>query len=698
VPAQLNWTALNGPIGLNEQTPSTSASGIVFLNRKNVHQFDISFDYGDTWEAHDLSLNTFPFSYQILQLTNDQTYVLLNDRLNAFRQNTKSWEPLPGFDDSKRVWFDGSNRLWRVLADGQLSYSDNEGNSFTTVFTDVANSTLLAMYNDAHNLMVEHDAPSVKVYHFTSAGQKQFISFAANNFYVDWIKYNPYTGTAFMKTNDPLGYIKKSTDGGLSWTAVDFPPDFPGIYVTDLLFTNAGETWAVTGVAALISTNEGNTWSPFPPIFPEDYYAPGTLGLSVNGQKVYYYVSYCGKQGFYRSLNHGVSWTDLTPKFYFPEITDIVKTNDGTLYAEACRKFNVEVSTNEGQSWQTWTISTPNGLFTPVSICKSPDGTLYVPGEGVVYRSTNNGANWDALDFSVFTVSPYHKMSAGLDGSVYLFHHQHGGGFSMDKGETWTEMLIPPDFSSQLYFGDQFDANGNFYRSGQYFISKFIPSINYTDNVVLPGGTYIEAFTVTGTGRLLVMTTDIFQFSQILYYSDDEGQSFQQSGPIPEWSTPARLISGPGMVLLQVNGNYYRSLDDGITWSLYFSTNAFQSSISCLYFSPDNYLYAGLNGEVIHRTGQKVVASKEPVDQWVKLSVYPNPATEKLSIQIPFDGLIQYTISDALGRTMLNSRTDIEARSNLNVDIQHLASGAYFIELRDESGLFFGKSTFYKQK
>lgn len=697
VPAQLSWTALNGPTGLKSQTLSVSANGIVFLNRNNVHQFDISFDNGDTWEAQDLTLNTFPFSFKVLQLPNDQTYVLLNDRVNRFRQNNKDWEHLPGFDESKQIWFDSQNRLWRTLADGQLGYSTNDGNDFTTVFSDVASSTKLAMYNDAHNLMVIQEAPNNLVYHFTTAGQKQLLSFTANNFNVEWVKYNPYSGTAYMKTNDYLNYIKKSTDGGISWSTVSFPADFPGEYVSDLLFTQSGETWAVNGVAALISTNEGGSWTPLPPISPNDLYHSGTLAISANGQKVFYYVAGCGAQGFYRSLDHGAVWTDLTSKFQYPDITDIIKTSDGALYAEACRKFNVEVSTNEGLSWQTLTIPTANGPFAPVSICKSPQGTLFVPGNQVVYRSQNNGTSWDTLDFDLFPLNPYHKMSVGLDGSVYLFHNQQGAGYSMDNGESWTPMEVSNDFIYDLYFGDQFHPNGNFYRSGQYIMQKFIPGINLLEYILMPGGWYIEAFAVTGTGRLLVMTTDPILFSQILYYSDDEGQSFQEAGPLPEWSSPAKLISGPGMVLLRLNGNYYRSLDDGITWEIYFATSALPSSINCLYFSPDNYLYAGLYSEVIHRTGEKVVAVQEPSAQGQIEKYYPNPVTDLLFLELSAAGVVQYSIYDALGRVSLHKTIQTGAQGSLMLDTQNLATGVYFIEIHNETGGLIGRNTFFKR-
>lgn len=697
MPAQLSWTALNGPIGLASQAPSVSAGGIVFLNRRNVNQFDISLDAGESWEPRDLPLNTFPSNFQVLHLPNDRTYVLLNGQLYAFRQNTRSWELLPGFDESKRVWFDSRNRLWRTLADGQLAYSEQEGNGFTTVFTDVAYTTQLAMYNDAHNLMVVPDLPDNKVYHFTTAGQKQLISFAANNFYVEWVKFNPYSGTAFMKTNDPAGYLKRSTDGGIHWSAVNLPPELPGVYVSDLLFTNTGETWAINGGTVQISRNEGDTWAPFQLVAPGNIYSGGTVAITANGQNIFFYTANCGEQGFYRSLNHGLDWTDLTSKFKYPGISDIVKTSQGTLYAESCRKFNVEVSKNEGQSWQTLTIPTATGPFIPVSICKSANGSLFAPGNQVMYRSRDNGASWDALAFELFDVNPHHTMSAGPDGSIYLFHHAQGAAYSTDNGASWSAMLVPPDFGREVYFGDQFHPNGNFYRGGQYIIDKFIPGTNQTDYIQKPGGSYIEAFAVTGSGRMLVMTTDITMFTQVLYYSDDEGQSFKEMGPLPEWSSPAKLISGPNLVLLQLKSNYYRSLDDGKTWSLYFTAGDFPSNISCLYFSHDQYLYTGFNGAVIYRTASKVVAVQETLSPPHIKKRYPNPVTDLLFLELSAAGPVQYAVYDALGRIASQNNAHTDAGGTLRIEAGALPPGVYFLEVLDETGRIMGRNTFCKQ-
>lgn len=682
--AQLAWTPLQGPSGLLSINPSVSASGILFLNKGSANKFDISSNDGETWTSHDLPQPTTLYPNEFIQQINDQTYILFDKRLYAFRKNIQEWQYVTGFDDSEHAWTDSQNRIWSLQQDGKLYYSADEGQHITVVFSDAVNNPLFAMHNDEHNLMVVRDLPSNHVYHFNVDGQKLLIPFNINNFNVEWIQYNPYTGTAYMKTNDIPFNVKKSSDGGITWVDVTFPPDFPAININRIMFTNTGETWAVTGVKAIISKDEGNSWDPFPALDANDYYAQGLLNVSANGQKVLHYTYTCGRQSFDNSLDHGSSWKDLMPKALNPEISRIVKNAAGTIFAEACRRNNVEVSNDEGNTWKSLIIPYNNGTVEPSYICKAPDETLYAPGFNTVFRSSNGGASWEALPFNVFPIGPYHRMVAGSDGTVYAFHNTQGAAFSIDKGEHWEKMQVPGEFIYALYFKDHFDPNGNFYRCSDYYFTQFNPNTNSYKGIVNPGQGTIEAFTVTQTGRIILISTDLVLFTQTMYYSDDEGNSFKEAGQTLEWSIPARLFSGSGMVLMQLNGNYYKSSDNGLTWQLYFKDSAFPATVNTLYFSPDNYLYAGLIGDVIYRTDEKVLANKETAENSNAIYLYPNPVSERLYLQTPRGSdQLRVDVYNMQGQKILDKKLN----PGEGLDVSALPNAWYTLIVLDINGL-----------
>jgi len=138
-----------------------------------------------------------------------------------------------------------------------------------------------------------------------------------------------------------------------------------------------------------------------------------------------------------------------------------------------------------------------------------------------------------------------------------------------------------------------------------------------------------------------------------------------------------------------MNGNYYRSLDDGLTWELYFKKEVFPASPICFYFSPDNYLYAGLYGGVVYRTEEKVVSAMEPAAAGqMNVSAWPNPASSTLNLvfEQPVSDPLRLTFYDVMGRATSSATVLNPDGKTAKVDISALGSGIYFYEIRTEQG------------
>lgn len=685
--AQITWTALNGPNGLDNLPLSVSADGTLFRARMYIYQFDVSNDNGENWQNCDLPVPAMFTLPSFIHLPTGATYVAFDETLFKYRPDLVAWEKLPGFDGSKRVFADALQRLWKIDTDGNLAFSNDEGNSFTVVLADLYSGEPVAFYNDAHNLVVKG---SKELYHFASNGQVQPVTVDVDNLSFQKVWFNPFTGTAFLLTDDLVNPLKKSVDGGLNWSDVSFAPDFPDNTNTlQLLFDASGAVWAITGFGILRTSDEGNTWSEFKAKGQTIASWDVQVGFSLDAQKVYVYEPTCGKQAFYRSLDYGANWTDLADQYFFPTIRAISKDKTGVLYAESCRLNNVETSSDEGQHWQTLTIETPTDSFIPSSVTVLPNGYLVAAGDGAVFRSTDGGSNWQKFDFQAFPMYIGYHFIASPDNKLYLFHPLFGPHVSADFGESWTMLSIPNTFFENgrpLHF----HPGGNIFQniSNLTLINSYDPVADGIGQAVVPGWS-LDAFTVTGSGRLLAVTFDIADFAQSVYISDDQGVTFQKIGFAPEWDQSCFLLSGPGMVLLKMNGNYYRSLDDGLTWELYFKKEVFPASPICFYFSPDNYLYAGLYGGVVYRTEEKVVSSQEPAAAGqVNVSAWPNPASSTLNLAFeqPVSDPVRLTLYDVLGRATSAVSVLNPDGKTAKVDISSLENGIYFYEIRTEQG------------
>lgn len=76
------------------------------------------------------------------------------------------------------------------------------------------------------------------------------------------------------------------------------------------------------------------------------------------------------------------------------------------------------------------------------------------------------------------------------------------------------------------------------------------------------------------------------------------------------------------------------------------------------------------------------------------LAVYPNPATDQVTIALP-NGPTRFTVLDGLGRTVLGVVPDAFGKST--VDVRSLAGGLYHIEARNAHGALIAHAVFVKE-
>lgn len=222
-----------------------------------------------------------------------------------------------------------------------------------------------------------------------------------------------------------------SCDNGTHWSYAS-----NGIVGSDItsLSGNGSNIYAVFGNDSIFSsTDDGNTWV-------ADTGLTGTghiWGVTVIGTEVYVPT----EGGIFTSSDSGKTWSH-----FYGWARAIVKSGTNLVLASS----RVYFSTNGGVSWllanNSPSNSGPSGIF-----CLATTGTdVFAAGDGGIYRSTDNGEDWDDVDSNLTNIT-----SLAASGSTVVAGRWRqpfpisdsippppGGLFlSTDSGQTWSSYV-----------------------------------------------------------------------------------------------------------------------------------------------------------------------------------------------------------------------------------------------------------------
>lgn len=319
----------------------------------------------------------------------------------------------------------------------------------------------------------------------------------------------------------------RSTNGGASWTVMDFDPTIWGLAIdpADSRVLYAG----TNGNGVFRSTDSGLNWqrvgSPARGVVH-------TLLKSANRL-----IAGTATDGIYLSDDDGITWTPS--RLSVGMILSLSVDSDGKLYAGTSRS-GMLVSADNGLTWSG------HPSYYELADCNCQNGhalTVHPRDRGRVLFSTNDGGLFDSassagrftwLDTSptLTTRSPRSiVVNPARPDSIYVGSFAGGGFFkSDDDGRTWQRRLFGP------------------------------PTLHVTGIAVTPDGSTIFVTTLGGAG---------------LWKSTDGGETFQRID-VATTGGPFTNIAGRGIAVDPTGGpNVYqagstgvwRSVDRGATWA-----------------------------------------------------------------------------------------------------------------------------------
>ena len=335
---------------------------------------------------------------------------------------------------------------------------------------------------------------------------------------------------------------------------------------------------------------------------------------------------------------------------------------------------NLYGSADNGSTWNAVT----NGISGMVTMLDASNGNLFAVTANGVYLSNNNGATWSLQNNGL--PSNFAGQSIFADGDTLFSGGYYEVFYSVNKGSTWTARNtgFPPNARVQ-----SFAKKGNtvFAGTNGYGLYKTTNNgLNWSLTGI--GGQQVPFSEVES---VYVFDSKVYaSFSGTLYVSSDNGAT---------WTTATNGLNGAyvncithrgGTLLVGTYTGIFHSLDGGSTW-VNLNANLTNPAISHIGFNSSKIFICAQNVAIYVRDLQQVL-SLEALSSTTELTIYPNPAKEKLTVSLPenaskTEGILFDNAGKELQRFLLNG-------GNNTLNVNHLESGMYFLEINGQSTKF----------
>jgi hypothetical protein len=205
-------------------------------------------------------------------------------------------------------------------------------------------------------------------------------------------------------------------------------------------------------------------------------------------------------------------------------------------------------------------------------------------------------------------------------GTLSYNNYYKGGLYrSFDWGDTWEHIAPEVDFIEQL-------------------------AINSKGDVFIGGG-----------GVLRAGATTVETFPSIIYETYDV------------------VVDHADIVYAKIYGSMQVSYDDGVTFE-----RRQNAPILRLHTGKDNHLYGyDYQDNYVYRSTLPILTTNEQSRSSTNLKLFPNPATDFLTIQLPGNKNSIVSICDVLGHELLKTIMNNEHNS---INISNLPSGIYMLK------------------
>lgn len=434
------------------------------------------------------------------------------------------------------------------------------------------------------------------------------------------------------------------------------------------------------------------------------------------------------KEMIFRSDDDGASWVNATNNIVLASTINygsplcIVFDTIGTVYVginystSGSLRAEVFKSTNNGNSWTSifqGTLATSTIMIQ--DLCIGPNGILKMTTNTFsgndIKSYTGTGSTWTAIPTTGIS-TPINNLLLFVDKANTLYVRRNNNSLYRWSGSTWTPVIVPWTTGGKLFF----DNNNNIY------VTETVGNnIYYSNNAgaswssIMVGVPLYNYF----TSMVPVIISDL--------YFDQDNKVYGRTNPLDETNLAGiykfDTIVGMPLDLLAFEGRKDGSDKINISWkvaneyamkkhelqrsqiqtddfiTIYETPSQNQTGVkeyrySDFAFERNEMLYYRLkmtDEDGNHKYSRVISINGENADQ--KLVLYPNPAIDKLTVELAgSSNNVTILVSDLQGRIMLKQQ---QSSNLISFDIHALETGIYSLQVIGES--YTSNHTFIKQ-
>lgn len=373
-------------------------------------------------------------------------------------------------------------------------------------------------------------------------------------------------------------------------------------------------------IVTIINCPGQGTWTTYKNV------VPGNIMSIHFSDEVHGFIT-CTNNKIYRTSNGGVDWNDVSPTFNASSgcwYSGIYCLDSNTAIAGThCDDFIVR-TTDAGVTWDSIQI-----VFQPLKIYFIPKTKIgFVISNSDLFSTTDGGLNWTKKNNTLLFISQ--SMLFISDSIGFLGGRGDRIYKTKDQGSTWDEINTGmSDGTNAMYFfnsqhGIIVDGDGNW-------------AITYDQG--LTWSNYSNSNDGNQVG--------------VYFVNNNEGYKVMSNSLDVKYSS-----------------------DGGVTWKIVNNTNGNGKSGMSFPSKCVGYV-ADLSGDILkyYNPNCKLVGIDNSLELNTDIVLFPNPASNTITIESAAGNI---NIYDMLGKK-INSYT--KENSNLNINIQTLNNGVYFLKL-----------------
>ena len=498
------------------------------------------------------------------------------------------------------------------------------------------------------------------------------------------------------------GGVFESSNNGENWKYIGLGNKI----VTAIAYFN-GSLFAGTSInynisegdnGLFISTNNGLSWqlSSLGICGVSDIYVSNSGKIFITHLTDSFYDGYCSY-----SIDNGISWININ-QLTGLRCSEFSPGTGNSIYISAGFASMV-YSTNDGSSWIT-NGNTSYGLY---SIDASVNGNIFGGSTEMLYRTTNNGLNWDSVNYmNIYRLTEVKSFNSGF---TFVGTSYDGVWRSSDFGNNWIGFWYP---DSSNRFVSSLEKNSNDIWCSFSYGTSYRTTNNGNDweekSTGLSSSTIYEIFR-TSSGNILTGT------NAGIHLSTDGGINWERVSV--DYKTVRTFTESSNGVILAYGYRIYKSTNQGVSWQFIHNNhpNTIYCAIKCsnndLFYTADNgifkstdngstwqlsfyqqsYFYdiaSNANGDVFANSNTKIFRSTNNGLNWV--NIYSSP-DELNVIAVSQSGIIYVSKQRSILRSTDNGSTFVDMNLNIDVNFNHFLflDNNKFVVATEKNGVYY---------